>query len=132
VDESTPLIIFCLTFYRLYLKTYGLDMTEPSETASRDAARARGRLEREKSSQAEIQLIGWFEEFCERYPDLTELVSPAEFDEEESTAVRDFYEGYMPIFLDRILAWAEEGESEELVGKIEEVRDAYGTAIDGS
>jgi len=101
--STSPALTFCENFYaQFFQNALGAEIETFNRDTKKDAVRLRVELTKKKSPSTTIQLITWFEELCDIYPNVLALGYGAG----TSGAFIRFHKDYLLILLERVAAWA--------------------------
>ena len=102
VSRASPLVTFSQNFFAQFFDNEVADpITTIGPIAKRSAVAARHRLRKRGEPASTLQLIAWFERFCDRYPDILALSYMG-----SSVDFRDFLTGDFLELVNRIGNWA--------------------------
>lgn len=126
VVQTDGIVVFCESFFdQLFVRVLGASITGFDPPSKRKGvalvSRETGPLANSASLRA---LVTLFESFCDMYQDVIE----GSYGAAEITYAR-FHDRYMSRLLDRALAWAREGSSQELADRIALAHLVYSDAI---
>jgi hypothetical protein len=125
VEESSPIIAFCETFFEQFLgDELGAAITGFDQDSKRIAAREAERLKQEDRAKEARQLLALFEKFCDLHADVVGGTYGA-----GSINYQRFHADYMRRLLGAAEAWATAENRPELTSAIASARQAYEGAL---
>ena len=103
LQEASPLLTFCENFFAQFFQNeLKGKITSVDSAAKKQAVKIRRKLKERGGDKEVLLLVTWFEQLCDIYPDIQNLLyvsEPAGFSLE-------FHHGYIPTLLKRIEDWA--------------------------
>lgn len=115
---TSPIVVFAQNFYlQFFEKVIGHPITAVNTAAKRDSVVARHALRKQNAPRELLQLLTWFEYFCDIRPDLD-----AAGYVERTIEFRDFLTGEFRTLVDRIHKWARREDLDDVAAKTAELR----------
>jgi hypothetical protein len=101
--STSPALTFCENFYaQFFQNVLDNEITGFDRETKQKAIRLRLRLKEHKSPATTIQLVTWFEQLCDIYPNVLALG----YGGGTKAAFLSFHEGFLLTLLERVSAWA--------------------------